>query len=68
MSGSELVVSAESADAWGAPLRVPGSSGHMNVASGLGKWPEGRQCVLLFAFALHHRSPHTGNLSVTLRS
>ncbi|MGI8590749.1 MAG: alpha/beta hydrolase [Nakamurella sp.] len=43
MSGSDLAVSAESADAWGAPLRVPGLSGHRNVASGPEQWPEGRQ-------------------------
>ncbi|GAA2835639.1 alpha/beta hydrolase [Kitasatospora paracochleata] len=33
------------ADAWGARLVVPGAYGHLNTASGLGDWPDGRKVL-----------------------
>lgn len=39
----------EFAQAWGADLRLAGPAGHLNTASGLGHWPEGRAWLAEFS-------------------
>ncbi len=45
------------ADAWGAALADAGFSGHINVASGHGPWPEG---LMVFAGFLKQLRPNSG--------
>jgi predicted alpha/beta hydrolase family esterase len=43
------VVARELASAWGAELIDVGALGHINAASGLGDWPQGRELLRAFA-------------------